>query len=64
MADEQTAQFKVTPWEVTGKVDYDRLRREFGTGLIDDNMRERMKKICGELHPMLARGFFFSQRDL
>lgn len=57
-------EFKVTPWEVSGKVDYDKLRRDFGTGVIDDDMRNRMKRICGELHPMLARGFFFSQRDL
>lgn len=57
-------EFRVTPWEVSGKIDYDKLRRDFGTGVIDDSMRERMKKICGELHPMLARNFFFSQRDL
>jgi len=57
-------EFKVTPWEVTGKVDYDKLRRDFGTGLIDDGMRARIKEACGGLHPMLSRGFFFSQRDL
>jgi len=57
-------EFKVTPWEVSGNVDYDKLRRDFGTGAIDDGMRERIKRICGELHPMLSRGFFFSQRDL
>ncbi len=56
--------FTVTPWEVSGKIDYEKLRRDFGTGAIDDGMRERMKKICGSLHPMLSRGFFFSQRDL
>ena len=56
--------FTVTPWNVEGEIDYNKLRRDFGTGLIDDDMRYRMKKICGELHPMLARGFFFSQRDL
>ena len=57
-------EFKVTPWEVTGEVDYDKLRKEFGTGIIDDSMKKRMKKICGTLHPMLSRDFFFSQRDL
>lgn len=57
-------EFRVTPWEVAGQVDYDKLRRQFGTGLIDDDMRNRIKKICGGLHPMLSRGFFFSQRDL
>jgi tryptophanyl-tRNA synthetase len=57
-------EFNVTPWEVTGQVDYDKLRRQFGTGVIDDSMRNRIKKICDGLHPMLSRGFFFSQRDL
>ena len=47
--------FTVTPWNVEGEIDYNKLRRDFGTGLIDDDMRYRMKKICGELHPMLAR---------
>jgi tryptophanyl-tRNA synthetase len=55
---------KVTPWEVSGEIDYDKLRTEFGIGRIDDDMRYRIKKMCGELHPMLARRFFYSQRDL
>jgi tryptophanyl-tRNA synthetase len=55
---------KVTPWEVSGEIDYDKLRREFGIGRIDDDMRYRMKKMCDGLHPMLARRFFFAQRDL
>jgi tryptophanyl-tRNA synthetase len=57
-------EFKVTPWEVSGQIDYDKLRREFGIGKIDDEMRYRIKKMCGDLHPMLARRFFFAQRDL
>ena len=28
-------EFKVTPWEVSGSVDYDKLVKEFGTGRID-----------------------------
>ncbi|HID73131.1 TPA: tryptophan--tRNA ligase [Candidatus Micrarchaeota archaeon] len=58
------AEFKVTPWEVSGEVDYDKLIREFGTQKIDDALRKRMEKACGELHPMLRRDFFFSHRDL
>jgi tryptophanyl-tRNA synthetase len=58
-------EFKVTPWEVTGEVDYDKLIKEFGTQKIDDALRERLRKACGgELHPMLRRDFFFSHRDL
>ncbi len=35
--------FKVTPWEVSGKVDYEKLRREFGAELIDEKIK--LKKI-------------------
>ena len=57
-------EFTVTPWEVTGKVDYDKLIHQFGTKSIDDGLRERIKKICGEMHVLLKRQFFFSHRDL
>jgi len=58
--------FKVTPWEVSGQVDYDRLIRQFGTTRIDDALRERMVRLCrgDEPHHMLKRDFFFSHRDL
>ena len=37
--------FKVTPWEVSGKVDYNRLIKEFGTERISENMlKVRWKK--------------------
>ena len=29
--------FKVTPWEVEGKVDYDKLIQQFGTKKLDEN---------------------------
>ena len=29
-------EFKVTPWEVTGDIDYDRLQQQFGTTPVDD----------------------------
>jgi tryptophanyl-tRNA synthetase len=56
--------FKVTPWEVSGEIDYDKLTKQFGTTKIDGALLERMEKACGALHPMLRRGFFFSHRDL
>ena len=28
-------EFKVTPWEVTGDIDYDRLQQQFGTTPVD-----------------------------
>jgi tryptophanyl-tRNA synthetase len=55
--------FVVTPWEVKGKVDYDKLVRRFGTRLIDEDLLKRMEKHAGDLHMFLRRGIFFSHRD-
>ncbi|MFH1520303.1 MAG: tryptophan--tRNA ligase [Candidatus Micrarchaeota archaeon] len=57
-------EFTVTPWEVNGTVDYDRLTKQFGTTQIDEKLKERMKKHSGQLHLFLKRGFYFSHRDL
>ncbi len=54
----------VTPWEVRGEIDYDRLIREFGTKRITPELLERIKKHTGDLHFLLRRGIFFSHRDL
>ena len=56
------AEFKVTPWEVTGDIDYELLQQKFGTTPIDDVLLARMGKY-GEIHPMLRRGIFYSHRD-
>ena len=37
--------FKVTPWEVSGKVDYKKLRKEFGVKLIDMDKGWRLTEI-------------------
>ena len=54
----------VTPWEVKGKVDYERLIREFGTQPITTQLLERIEKHTGKLHVQLERKIFFSHRDL
>jgi len=56
--------FKVTPFEVEGKVDYDRLIKEFGTDEIDQNLLQRIEKNAGELHKFLRRKYFYSHRDM
>jgi tryptophanyl-tRNA synthetase len=53
----------VTPWEVRGKIDYEKLIREFGTQPLTDELFNRMKKDFGELHLQLRRKLFFSHRD-
>ena len=54
----------VTPWEVRGKVDYEKLIRQFGTQPITDLLLQKLQKHLGELHPQLRRKLFFSHRDL
>ncbi|MFC1690782.1 tryptophan--tRNA ligase [Nanoarchaeota archaeon] len=56
--------FKVTPWEVSGNVDYNKLVKDFGTEIIDDAMLKRLQKHTGDLHFMLKRKVFFSHRDM
>ncbi|QLH75201.1 MAG: tryptophan--tRNA ligase [Methanomassiliicoccales archaeon] len=55
--------FKVTPWEVTGDIDYDELIVRFGTKRVDDELLARFEKY-GPLHPLLRRGIVYSQRDM
>jgi len=54
----------VTPWEVKGNIDYDKLIQEFGVSKIDQKVLNRIQKHTGELHPFLRRGVFFAHRDL
>lgn len=55
---------KVTPWEVSGHMDYEKLIKSFGTSHITQELLDRMEKAAGELHFMLRRKIFFSHRDL
>jgi len=57
--------FVVTPWEVTGAVDYDRLIREFGTQPIKHRVGDPIGGASGtrKLSPV-RRKIFFSHRDL
>ncbi|MBR9679351.1 MAG: tryptophan--tRNA ligase [Nanoarchaeota archaeon] len=56
--------FVVTPWEVSGKIDYNNLIKQFGTVRINDVLIKRIEKHTGPAHFMLRRGMFFSHRDL
>jgi tryptophanyl-tRNA synthetase len=55
---------KITPWEVEGKVDYDKLIRKFGTSPLDQELVKRIERNAGASHLFLRRGIFFSHRDL
>jgi tryptophanyl-tRNA synthetase len=59
-----TDKFIVTPWEVKGNINYDKLIDEFGVSKIDHTILKRIEKHTGELHHFLRRGIFFAHRDL
>jgi len=52
-------EMKVTPWEVSGDVDYDKLIKKFGTSPINEKIKKNLEKS----HPLLRRGVYFSHRD-
>lgn len=57
-------EFVVTPWQVDGVIDYDKLIKRFGTQRIDPAMRKKIVEAAGQDHFMLRRGVFFSHRDM
>ena len=54
----------VTPWQVKGDINYDKLIEDFGLSKIDDELLNRIKKHTGKLHYFLRRGIFFAHRDM
>ncbi|MFH2106321.1 MAG: tryptophan--tRNA ligase [Candidatus Micrarchaeota archaeon] len=58
------AEFEVTPWEVSGDIDYEKLIKQFGTERINKGLKERLERYTREKEVMLHRDFFFSHRDL
>ncbi len=57
-----TGDFVVTPWEVRGEVDYDKLVSRFGTSYITAELIRRIPG--GENNIFLQRKIFYSHRDL
>ncbi len=54
------AEFRVTPWEVEGEVDYEKLLLQFGADPIPEGIIEELPKPV--LLP-LKRGYFYAHRD-
>jgi tryptophanyl-tRNA synthetase len=59
-----TGKMVVTPWEVSGNIDYAKLIKEFGTEHLTDSLIKRIEEEAGESHFMLRRKVFFSHREL
>lgn len=55
--------FTVTPWDVEGSIDYQKLIQQFGTKPISEELYKKIQK-KGPLHVFLRRKYFFSHRDL
>ncbi len=55
---------KVTPWDVSGKVDYEKLIKDFGVKKIDTALKKRLEADAGTSHFMIRRNIFFAHRDL
>ena len=64
MTDEEKNEMVVTPWEVRGRVDYERLIREFGTQPLTEELLAKLSTYTKDVHIQLRRGLFFSHRDL
>lgn len=52
--------YVVTPWEVSGEIDYGKLIKEFGVKPLDNKILARLEKHAGELHHFLKRKIFFA----
>ena len=59
-----TEKMSVTPWEVKGDIDYDKIVKEFGVERINQDLIKRLEKITGKAHFMLRRNVFFANRDM
>jgi len=56
-------EFEVTPWKVSGDVDYSRLIKQFGVKSLDQALLKRIEKHTKDLHFLLRRKIFFAHRD-
>ena len=66
--EEASTEMVVDPFNVSGKIDYDKLIDKFGSTLLTPSLLDRLgtlaRKRGMELHRFLRRGIFFSHRDL
>ncbi|MCF7910043.1 tryptophan--tRNA ligase [Candidatus Pacearchaeota archaeon] len=58
------SKFKVTPWDVSGNVNYNKLIKDFGVSKLDNVLLDRLEKLVQGSHFMLNRKVFFAHRDL
>jgi len=59
---EKDKEMVVTPWEVSGDIDYDKLIEQFGVQPMTVDLAERIAKHAGGMHLQLRRGVYMSHR--
>ncbi len=52
-------EFKLTPWEVSGDIDYNKIIKEFGVSVINSKILSKLKNAP----PVIKRGLYFTHRD-
>jgi tryptophanyl-tRNA synthetase len=55
---------KVTPWEVTGTIDYDKLIKQFGVKHLGTREQARLTALAGTSHAFERRNIFFAHTNL
>ncbi len=63
MTDEPKKEMVVTPWDVSGEIDYDRLIEQFGVQRMTHEIEDKIAEHAGFKHLQLRRGIYLSHRD-
>ncbi|MFC1804046.1 tryptophan--tRNA ligase [Thermoproteota archaeon] len=64
MTDEPKKGMVVTPWEVSGEIDYDKLIEQFGVQRMTREIEDKIAERAGFKHLQLRRGIYLSHRDI
>jgi tryptophanyl-tRNA synthetase len=64
MTNQDKHEMVVTPWEVSGDIDYGKLIEQFGVQPMTADLAERIARHAGYMHLQLRRGVYLSHRDL
>jgi len=60
MTVEPKKNMEVTPWKVSGDIDYDKLMVQFGVQGMTDELADKIAKHAGFKHLQLRRGVYLS----
>jgi tryptophanyl-tRNA synthetase len=63
MTDQDRQKMVVTPWEVSGDIDYGKLIEQFGVQPMTQSLADRIARHAGYIHMQLRRGVYISHRD-